>query len=135
MPPEQVAFISNGVELPELAVYNKELQQPIILVCTGGEESRDLQIDIVQTESSHTLPHGVHFITEEGLTVIVQEFDNVIEVSISIDDLISSLGVNCSSQQSQAYAHYVVTTGTLLSLCSFVFSHLQFKNVFKTNSN
>ena len=96
-------------------MYNEELLQSVTLICANGEGSRDLQIDIVHDELPRPLPHGVHF-TTEGPTFTVKEFDNAIEVSISMANLSNSLGVACSSQQSQAFAHYLLTTGKILLL-------------------
>jgi len=111
---EEVAFISNGVELPRVAVYNVEMPQSFTLICAGGEESRDLEIIVGHDELPRPVPNGVHF-TTEGLTIGIREFDNVIEVSVTVENFTNRLGIGCTFQgpQSLSLATYILTSGIL----------------------
>jgi len=97
------------VELPQVAVYNKGPLQSVDLICVGGEDSGDLQINYTSVLSA-----GVHF-TNEGPIITVKEYDSAVEVSISMANLTNILQLACNSQQPQG-ALYRVTTGTYVNL-------------------
>jgi len=108
LPTELVAFINNGVELPQVAVYNKGPLQSVDLICVGSRDSGDLQIN-----DSSVLSAGVHF-TNEGPIITVKEYDSAVEVRISMANLTNLLELACYSQHPQG-ALYRLTTGTCVN--------------------
>ena len=115
---EPLAFLSNGIQLPEQAVYNLEFPVPINLICAGTDESDKLQIETNHGDLPLPLNTGLHY-TTGGMGIFVSEFKNAIEIIININAdsfterfrITEFVEFSCISQQSNTTVTFSIIPG------------------------
>jgi len=105
---EPVAFISNGIQLPPLAVYNRIRPASINLICASTNGNRELKIKSDHEDLPMPLIAGLYY-TTNGAKISIIALENAIVINMT--NLLENVEISCISQQSGANAEFIRTTG------------------------
>ena len=105
-----MAYISNGIQLPMMAIYNARQPAPIQLICVGTNGNLELQIETDHEDLPLPLNPGLHY-TTNGMEILVTAFANGIFIDINMEGLLDHIEFSCVSLQSKAIATFLITIG------------------------